>query len=234
MRREYSPGSTPRIAPRLRESGEWRSQPNLITEWLAGTDAQTICAEFRREADWESRRDLHRIVGSVLRAYRELHERGILHGDVHPRNVLIDGRQSARIVYFGHAELLEEGQSSAAPRAGVSFFFDPEFAEEARKEGRASVPNASQRTVFGRSSHLFVADGYVLDLDFVLEKDAMLRQIAEYPIVPFAGRAHCALAGRRTAPREGAEQVAGRLFPGIADGVFACVGGGRDFTAAGR
>ncbi len=38
------------VAPRLRESGEWSSRPYLIMEWLAGTDAQTTCAEFRREA----------------------------------------------------------------------------------------------------------------------------------------------------------------------------------------
>ena len=204
------------VAPRLRESGEWSSRPYLIMEWLAGTDAQTTCAEFRREAGWGSRRDLHRIAGSILRAYRELHERGVLHGDVHPRNVLIDGRRSAKIVDFGYAEMLGEEQSSTSPRAGVSFFFDPEFAESARNGGAPpSRTLCSEQYSVGALIYLLLTGSHYLD--FVLEKDAMLRQIAEDPMVPFESRGIASWPDVERALEKALSKRPGDRFASLAD-----------------
>ncbi len=52
----------------------------------------------------------------VARAYAGLHERGVIHGDVHPRNVLITAAGEAVLLDFGYAAFAGAG-SEATPRS---------------------------------------------------------------------------------------------------------------------
>jgi eukaryotic-like serine/threonine-protein kinase len=174
------------VTPRLLKSGDWNARPYLLTEWFSGADAETVCAEFRRRGDEQARKDLLALTGAVLRAYADLHAQGVIHGDVHPRNLLIDRQRVVKIIDLGFARKTTEGQpSDGLARAGVSFFLEPEFAEAAR---RSEPPPPA---TFGGEQYSLAALLYLLltgahYLDFVFEKDAMLRQIAEARMVPFA------------------------------------------------
>lgn len=175
------------VAPRLLQAGEWNSQPWLLSEWFPGVDAQTACGEFSHDAAAGSSGHLA-LAGAILQSYASLHSHGVIHGDVHPGNVLVDRRQSVRIIDFGFARLATEaGADVFRARAGVGFFFEPEFAS-AMARGAAPPPSsmAGEQYAVAAMLYLLLTGSYYLD--FSLERQEMMRQIAEDPMAPFTGR----------------------------------------------
>lgn len=174
------------VTARFFATGEWKGRPYLLTEWCAGADAQTASAELRQRGDSESRRHLLRLTGGILEAYARLHEQGVIHGDIHPRNLLIDRRGAVKIIDLGVARSTgESGQDDTAPRAGVSFFFEPEFAQ-ATLEGAWPPPASFAGEQYGLAALLYFLLTGSHYLDFSLEKSKMLRQIAEAPATRFS------------------------------------------------
>ena len=69
------------------------------------------------------------LAGRLLDAYAAIHERGVLHGDVHPRNALVLHDGSVRLIDFGLADSrVLAAELRPHDRGGVGFFLDPEFA----------------------------------------------------------------------------------------------------------
>jgi serine/threonine protein kinase len=176
------------VTPQLFESGKWQSRPYVIVEWFAGTDVQRVCEELRRRNDAESRRALLHVTGAVLGAYTYLHEQDIFHGDIHPRNVLVDRNQRVKIVDFGLAHrLLETRSSDWAQRGGIGFFYEPEFARATRSNAFPPPPTAVGEQ-YSLAALLYLLTTGFHYLDFSLQTNEMLRQIIEAPMVPFARR----------------------------------------------
>ena len=172
--------------PRLLGTGEWNGRPYLLVEWCAGADAYSVFAEFRQRGDAESRQHLLRLTSGILEAYAHLHEQGVAHGDIHPRNILIDRHDAVRIIDLGLSGLTgEHWHDGTAERAGVSFFFEPEFAR-AVLEGAPPPPASLAGEQYGLAAMLYLLLTGSHYLDFSLEKSKMLRQIAEVPVTPFA------------------------------------------------
>ncbi|HEX6862783.1 MAG TPA: phosphotransferase, partial [Thermoanaerobaculia bacterium] len=173
------------IAPRLLARGEVQGRHYLAIEWCPGVDGYTAAAELRRRQD---RAGLLALARSVLDGYSRLHDRGVVHGDVHPRNVLVSAAGEARLIDFGIARW--EASPAGIPRpwrGGVAFYFEPEYAAPVR--AGQTPPEASilaeQYAVAALVYYLLTGAHY---RDFSLEKDTMLRQIAEEPPLPFAER----------------------------------------------
>lgn len=177
----------PAVTPRLLSFGFWDSRPYLVTEWLAGTDADKAFAEFRTRGNAGSKSALWFATSATLRAYATLHKQGVIHGDIHPRNVLIGHQYSVKILDFGAARILGSAQVEDAARVGVSFFLEPEVAQAIRRA--ACTPRASEK---GEQYALAAMLYYLLTgqhyLDFTVEKAEMLRQIAEGQMVSFRRR----------------------------------------------
>jgi serine/threonine protein kinase len=176
------------VTPTLIRRGEWNSRPYLLTEWLPGTEAQFVCAELRQSDDAESRLALLHVTSAILQAYAHLHEQGIVHGDVHPRNVLIDRRHAVKIIDLGLAHQTTGRMNiDGIARGGVSFFLEPEFALAASTGMWPAPPTpAGEQYSLAALLYLLVTGSHYLD--FALEKNEMLRQIAEDSMVPFAKR----------------------------------------------
>lgn len=169
--------------PRLLDSGGVEGRRYLAMEWRAGVDAATAAAERRGK-----REDLLALLSAIVSAYAGLHERGVLHADVHPRNVLVERDGSVRLIDFGIAswEGAPEGLARTW-RGGVAFFFEPEYAQAARA-GEEPPPATSAGEQYGVAALLYLLATGVHPIDFSLEKKEMLRQIAEEPPRPFAER----------------------------------------------
>jgi eukaryotic-like serine/threonine-protein kinase len=173
------------VTPRVLATGVWMGRPYLVSEWIGGSEAQLACAEFQQFRDPSALEALRTIAGNIVDAYAELHERGVIHGDVNPRNVLVDAYQRVKLVDFGLA-LFEDDplDVSAAPRGGVSFYLDPESATVAL--GGSHPPPASfaseQYAAAAMLYQLITGSHY---LNFSFEKGAMLQQIAHDVMVPF-------------------------------------------------
>jgi predicted Ser/Thr protein kinase len=172
-------------APCLLASGEADGRRYLAIEWLPGVDADTAADELRRAGDREG---LLALCRAVARAYAGLHERGVIHGDVHPRNVLVAADGSVRLIDFGFARWDDAPEGLARTwRGGVAFFFEPEYASAVL--GEDPPPEASfQGEQYGVAALLYRLATGVHCRDFSLEKNEMLRQIAEEPPLPFAAR----------------------------------------------
>jgi hypothetical protein len=172
-------------APRLLASGEIEGRRYLAIEWLPGVDAVTAAEELRRAGD---RAGLLALCRGIARAYSGLHERGVIHGDVHPRNVLVAADGSVRLIDFGIARWDGIPDHLARIwRGGVAFYFEPEYALAAQ----AGVPPPDATPAgeqFGLAALIYQLAAGVHYLDFSLEKIEMLRQIAEEPPLSFAKR----------------------------------------------
>ncbi|MEO8335163.1 MAG: lanthionine synthetase LanC family protein, partial [bacterium] len=126
-----------RVAPRLLEAGELHGRYYLVMELIAGVDAASAMDEVRDRSTVVQQRASLEIARAVCASYAELHSLGVLHGDVHPRNVLVQRDGSVRLIDFGFASGMREGLPvpRIGERGGVAFFFEPEFA-------RAALDNA--------------------------------------------------------------------------------------------
>ena len=178
-------GST---SPALLDEGIWENRRYLLLEWFDGVDAGTAAASLRRDQSAEAHRKLLGLCCQILRAYSRLHGQGVIHSDIHPRNILVDQEDNVRIVDFGLARNENLNQEfGEPPRGGVGFFFEPEYAAAVVKG--QTPPLASrlgEQYALAALLYSLLADAQYVD--FSLTKEAMMRQIVEAPPVPLAER----------------------------------------------
>ena len=88
---------------------------------------------------------------AILQAYAQLHAQGVVHGDIHPNNILIDAAGQVCIIDFGLAKVLDPDFRSRIQRGGVAFFFDPEYAAAvlAQQPPPAVTPASEQYALAG-------------------------------------------------------------------------------------
>jgi eukaryotic-like serine/threonine-protein kinase len=172
-------------APRLLEAGEHDGRPFLLLEWCEGVPILSLARRLDHQPMHTERSRLLETCAAVLRAYADLHARGIVHGDVHHGNLLATEENNIRILDFGRARLVaDSGSLGAPPRAGAAFYFDPQLAAAMRtgEAPPAANPQAEQYSIAVLLRHLLVGRPY---LNFDLERERMLQQICEDRPVPF-------------------------------------------------
>jgi serine/threonine protein kinase len=112
--------------PLLIDGDPGLDEPYLVLEHRAGLHCTSAAARLRQRPMPMSRVSLLALLARITQAYAELHERGIIHGDVQPRNVLasLDPVQVS-ILDFGFAARTADGTafgSAGAPRGGVDTY----------------------------------------------------------------------------------------------------------------
>ena len=165
------------ITPRLLDAGVDDGRAYFVIDWIAGVDASVAASQRRND-----RASLIELCASIAAAYAELHARGVLHGDVHPRNVLIGA--NATLIDFGFGRLADQPKHPG--RAGLTYFFEPELFA-AQREGR-SAPVTAAGEQFAVSALLyFLITGHHY-VDFRYDREEMVRQVEHDPPLPFAKR----------------------------------------------
>ena len=171
-------------APRFIGSGTESGRPYVAMEWCDGV---SIAAAAQQARAARNRRGLHEIVSAMLDAYGRLHDRGVLHGDVHPGNCLV--RDDGRIVIldFGNARSAGSAGVLDPLRSGIAHFYDPEMAE-ALLERRVppAATRASEQYAIAVLAYLLLTGLQPIDAPAV--HDGLLRRIVERPPLPFAAR----------------------------------------------
>lgn len=165
------------IAPRLLGAGVESKRRYLILEWIDGVEAGVASAQRIND-----RASLIDLCASIAAAYAELHGRGVLHGDVNPRNLLAGNRVT--MLDFGYSRLID--RRPAVGRGGVQYFFEPEYLA-ARRRGKFLPPSAAgeQYSVAALLYLLITGRQY---LEFRFEREEMERQAENDPPLPFAAR----------------------------------------------
>jgi len=170
--------------PRLLECGEWQGNPYLATSWCAGISPLVIAGDLRSRAP--RGREMLDLCGAIVAAYVDVHRRGVVHGDVHPDNVLITSDGRAVLLDFALARLAGHDQDDV-PRGAVPYYLDPDLAA-AWLAGTRRPPATTASDQFGLGAMLYLlltGDHY---LDFALDESQMLEQIVRMAPLPFANR----------------------------------------------
>jgi serine/threonine-protein kinase len=117
-----------------------------------------------------------RIALQVVDAYAELHRHGVLHGDVHPANVMVGAEAEPMLIDFGAARW--EGHVPDVERAGVLEYYEPEAAREVLAGRAVPAPTAlgEQYCVAALAFRLITGSAPLL---LSLDGRVALRQIVE-------------------------------------------------------
>ncbi len=173
-------------APRLLERGEIDGRPWLAIEWIEGVSVGVHAARIRTLPPPERRTAQLRLVHAVLRAYETLHHAGLVHGDVHPGNVLVSDSLRVTVIDFALARFpAAAGLLADAPRGAVGQYWEPEFA-------RAMLASEAwpRTTIWGEQYAIgallyFLCAGHHY-LPFSAETEQALRQVEREQPSPFA------------------------------------------------
>jgi serine/threonine-protein kinase len=169
-----------RVTPTLLQLGEEDGRPFLALSWCSGIDVFRAAAEARLLARLDRGETLAALAVAVADAYTHLHEQGVVHGDVHPRNLLADSDGSVTIVDFGLA-----GQPGTPGRGGIDFFLEPEVAA-ARLAGEPAPPLSFPGEQYAIAALLYLLVTGAHTHVFAFEPQKMLRQLTEEPPLPFS------------------------------------------------
>jgi serine/threonine-protein kinase len=168
------------VAPRFIGLGVHEERPFLVREWCAGLP---LAEHPLGERETALRRCL-----AVLEAYARLHARGVLHGEVHPGNILLTPEGQVRLIEYRHACVPGE---LAAPdpswRWGAGLFLEPESARALLARQPVPPPTeASEQYALAALVYQLVHGHPPLELS--VEGERLLRQVAEDAPLPFSRR----------------------------------------------
>ena len=150
------------VAPAFLERGKFGQTPFLRREWLDGTESHAFAAKLRLEGR-DTRVDLLELAQFIARAYAQIHRAGIVHGDVHPGNVLVLPSREVRILDFGQ-------------RGDLPFFFEPECAR-ALRQGGSAPPATARGEQYALAAMLYVLLTGQNYIDFRADRETALAQI---------------------------------------------------------
>jgi len=166
-------------APRLLASGSVDGRPYLVIDWLEGVESTVAAAQRRHD-----RPALLELCASIAAAYAALHARGVVHSDVHPRNILAGERGEVRLLDFGYSR--RTGEPSRVGRGGMYYFFEPELLAANRQHQSLASSEAGEQYALAALLYLLIAGQHYLD--FRYDREEMARQAESDPPLPFAQR----------------------------------------------
>lgn len=174
-------------SPRLMGQGQHADRPFLVIEWCKGIDAFSA-AELVRNRDPVHQRELKAILLAIVDAYARLHAQLVVHGDVHPRNVLVCDSGAAVIIDFGHARSVRDGQATDHRGRGVvDLYMEPELARARLDRSKAPPPTlVGEQYSIAALLYFLLAGAHTHD--FVLEEGQMLQQLVADPPKSLAER----------------------------------------------
>ncbi len=105
---------------RVYECGELPDgRPYMALEYIPG---ETLAETLAREGRLSSRRTL-RIVDQLARAVSHAHERGVIHRDLKPQNVILNGDDELKVLDFGLAKIIAPDHHEPVELTGAGDVF---------------------------------------------------------------------------------------------------------------
>jgi len=159
----------------------------LGTEWIIGGNIAATAQRIRNAGGLSMRQGLLDLSIAVSDAVADLHSQGILHGDLHPGNIIAEKSRRIRFIDFGLSrQVIDVDNQYGIPRGGIPFSCDPEFAAAQLAAKTARLTSAAEQYSLGAMLYTIWTGQYYLD--WRLEKDEMLQQIINDPPLSFESR----------------------------------------------
>jgi predicted Ser/Thr protein kinase len=155
----------------------------LALDWRKAVPISVAAQQARSGGD-HSR--LAAMIRDMLASYARLHARGIVHGDIHTGNILVEDDGRITLIDFGRA-CRTDAIVSDPKRAGIPFFHDPELA--AAQLLGAPPPAAS--TVAEQYALATLAYFLLTGLHAIqpsIDQGELLARIVTRPPLPFTAR----------------------------------------------
>lgn len=169
----------PRIRQRLLQEAEVMARlqhPNVVTLHHAGADGEVlyIVMELMLGGSMMERLDgdgplparmAAQVLGSVLDALQLAHDNGIVHRDVKPHNILLDGTGTVKVTDFGIARWEDSGLTRTGAVLGTLAYMPPEQKLSARSVDLRSDIYAAGATLYALLTGRMPHDLYAAGLD---------------------------------------------------------------------
>ncbi len=131
---------------RIFDAGIFEGRPYLVLDRVPGLNLEQQFGVNRPTA-----RQAAHLIAEVARVVAYAHRRAAVHGDITPRNILIDGSGRPRLIDFGLARIEDAWGASGGSRGGTPGFLPPEVAN-----GMALPASSGQSgDVFGLGATLY-------------------------------------------------------------------------------
>jgi serine/threonine-protein kinase len=175
--------------PALVAEGRAGERGYLVVEWRQGRDV-SVAADAIRTAAVGGRYALLSLCVDIIAAFAHLHRQGVVHGDVHPRNILVDDSGRVTILDYGLARLPQGPEAlRTASRGGAGFFFEPEFAAAQLQDREPpQADEAGEQYSLAALVYLLLAGRHHCDFSF--DERTALQQIRDDPPASFASIGH--------------------------------------------
>lgn len=171
------------INPALIKHGSHEGHSYIILEWFDGENCQRIAERNRNFSNGEKSAEQIALVAAILDAYDRLHRQHILHGDIHPGNILVKDDGSVKIIDFGLSGIIDEKRN--VPRGGISFFFEPEYAAAMREKKNPPPSTATgEQYNLAALSYLLLSGQHHYETS--IEKETLYERIYEAVPPPFS------------------------------------------------
>ncbi|HEV3005481.1 MAG TPA: serine/threonine-protein kinase, partial [Pirellulales bacterium] len=131
--------------PRVFDVGVLEDRPYLVLEYVPGRNLEQC---FDRQRPTPS--DAARIVSEAAGVLAYAHRRGVVHGDVTPRNIMIDAEGRTKVIDLGLARFDDIWQVDGGRVGGTPEFLPPELVAD----GPGRVPGPAG-DVFGLGATLY-------------------------------------------------------------------------------
>lgn len=171
-------------SPALLHDGTYENRKWLAMEWCDGVPIAVAAQQARASGD---RFRLHRLALGLLDAYTRLHERDVIHGDIHTGNVLVGDTGKITILDFDRARLITDSISNDPNRAGIAHYYDPQMAAALLA---GIIPPAASKTgeQFALATLIYFLLTGLHTIDPVAVQTELLQRIVTRPMLPFAAR----------------------------------------------
>jgi eukaryotic-like serine/threonine-protein kinase len=156
------------------DRGEWGGTYYIAMEFLEGRSLKQV---IREEAPLDTLSAID-VTVQVLRAARFAHQRGVVHRDIKPHNVIIDAEGRARVTDFGIARAGASDMTETGSIMGTAQYLSPEQAQ-----GHAVSPQSDLYAIGIVLSELLTGR---VPFDGESAVTIALKQVSEAPAPPSA------------------------------------------------
>jgi len=122
----------------VHDFGEQEDVAYLVMEFIEGRELRAFFDAHEHFAPAEAAR----IMGELLDGLDFAHERGVIHRDVKPANVMMDSKRRVKLADFGVARILDSDRSQAGTMVGTPAFMSPEQIKGGKIDGRTDIFSA--------------------------------------------------------------------------------------------
>ncbi|OMJ69067.1 hypothetical protein SteCoe_33320 [Stentor coeruleus] len=117
----------------------------IVMEYCEKGDMAQMIKKSKRDNDYLSEDVIWKIFMQILLALQACHDRDsrkILHRDIKPGNVLLDGNMNVKLGDFGLSRILGENSIYAETRVGTPYYMSPEQITDSRYNEKSDIWSA--------------------------------------------------------------------------------------------